>query len=334
MTQLEPQLSRFDLRNPERVVTILNPNATNSSEYSTYAELFKERVTNGIAPIIIESEPVTADTIDKLANNLRDGDLVYIAGGDGLGNDVAQFFARTDAPETVAMFSPIGGAKNNYHATIDPWYGGDPWKILQYGRANYAYPIRARIEGATDYERVAMSIIDIGAIAVGAAVLNDPTYRQHRLRQNKHTRLAYETYLSLCKAVPASRTLEISDLDDTNVRSALSLFVVNTPLVAKVARFATDLTDHDYLLGSIKDKRLDHTIPAMVRLVRGTMSLQRVVANDTSTAFKLTGSHKNVGALADFDGETVELLPDSMVRIDQPGHDDSRHHPFPVVVAV
>ena len=277
-------------------------------------------------PKVLASRENPADTLNELGENLRDGDLLYLLTGDGVGNTVAQFAGDQDAPQFATMFGPLGNARNNYKATVGEKYRDlSPSRLLSLGDTDPIWPLRARVEGPQSYTRLGLSIISVGAIATGAAVLEEPKHRNNRLRKNEHTRYPYEIYLSLFKALPKTRTLEVADENGGNVRPLLDLFAAHAPEIGKAASFDHAMTDEEFLLGTIKDRAPWHLGLGMLRLMRGNFPVEHRKPGQEAASFRLTHSRHNKTAMIQFDGEPQALAMGSTVSLDQVGPEDATH---------
>lgn len=323
----------------DRMVIVRNPNSSHASEWEAYRDDIIAH-TSFHNPVVIESEADPAATTDKLAHTIRDGDLVYGMGGDGLATTVAGFLGRATAPDAALMFSDLGNACNAFHATVDTTVGNRPSDIIRQGTLRSIFPLRGRVDSpaseqadAESHEHIALTIFSVGAIATGAAILDQPKHRQAWLRNNPHTRYPYEVFISLAKVLPRTRTLEISDVDGSHERLALEILAAHAPRIGKAALFNSEISDDSYLFGTMKNKLPWHLLPAMHQLTKGTFPVERIPAGAAPIAFKLTESRRNRHAMYEVDGEAKRLALGSVVAIDQVAYGDATHRPIQAVFA-
>lgn len=317
----------------QRMVILENTHATGAANAVALKDDLKEN-SPFKTPVVRSSLKNPADTLEMLGETMEDGDLLYLLTGDGTANTVAQLAGAAGAPKFATMFGPLGNARNNYKATIAADLRGQaPSKILAQAAIESILPLRARVEGDDTYTRLALSIISVGAIATGAAVLEEPKHRNSWLRRNEHTRYPYEIFLSLFKTLPQTRTLEVSDVDGSHVRPQLDIFAAHAPEIGKAASFDASMTAEDFLIGTMKNRAPWNMGLGMLQLMRGTFPVEQHRAGDAPVKFQLTDSKKNRRAMIQFDGEPLVLALSSIVSIDQPDYHDATHRPIAAITA-
>lgn len=314
----------------ERLVVAVNPVATNAGKWEQYADDFGN-IPKFRRRHVITTEPKAEDTVDKLANELQDGDLLYVWSGDGGTNDVIQYLGQADAPAVGLMASEAGDARNFRKATIHNIWDGRPSEALRRGEFAAAYPMRLIVEGPESYTDLALTVAGIGAMAAGAYLLDAPEHRNHPLRQNPHTRLLYQKYLAL-KTLPHIHELQLSDAHEQPMTAA-EVMAVNAPDIAKEFKFDTQIDAPDFLVGIIRSAGTYHLIKAINKMRHGKLPVRRISNNAESVSFQLTDVAANQQAYIHVDGKARLLAPGSRVTIGQVRQRDATHRPISTVTA-
>ncbi|HET9174334.1 MAG TPA: hypothetical protein VFN56_03570 [Candidatus Saccharimonadales bacterium] len=314
----------------ERLVVLVNPVTTNANMWQQHVDDFAE-IPKFRKPHIITTEQKTEDTVDKMAHDVREGDLIYVWSGDGGTNDAIQFVGSREAPNVGVMASEAGDARNFRKATIDDVWDGRPSEVLKHGRFTSVCPLRTRVEGRDNYTQLALTVVGIGAMATGAEILDEPKHRNHPLRQNLHTRLLYQKYLAL-KALPKIHDLHVEDSSGEPMTVA-EVMAVNAPLIAKEFKFDTQIDDPDFLVGIIRSANIIRLTRAIMSMRKAELPVCRISDETESVSFHLIDSEQNQHARIHLDGKARVLAPGSHVTIDQVTGMDRSHQPISTITS-
>ncbi len=159
----------------QRLVVVHSPSSTASKRYDRIVRPALLRIDTNLREIVLDNVPYfTART--TISDELRDGDIVVAAGGDGLVNVVLDAALASDCAVSCAVI-PLGNF-NDFSRAVN---GGvrDPSKILDSRIVDF-HPLDLSVNGR--HELYGMQYITFGASAKLTDWLNTPETRQLRRR--------------------------------------------------------------------------------------------------------------------------------------------------------
>ena len=162
----------------DRVVVLDNSRATNSRWAQGYLSALADSEYVGDRLVTIETEPVSADTKDKLDATVKLGDVVVVKSGDKVVGDAADVLLDTQIP-----LLPIWAGNANDIARM---LNGKPGRhglldIIRYGTAVELFPIRYQttLPSGTRHTNTAANYVGFGLSGLISNGVNEPEHRQH-----------------------------------------------------------------------------------------------------------------------------------------------------------
>lgn len=185
----------------DRVVVLANPACTQVDRAHSLLSTLKASEFVGDRRIHVTTEPDPSATKDKLAETIREGDVVVVAGGDKTVGDAAEVLLERKIP-----LLPIWAGNANDTARM---LNGKPRRhglleIIQHGNVVPLYPIQRQtlLPDGSSRTQTAVNYVGLGLSGLISGRVNEPGYRNsdsyHRAgyRRRKENMIGVSSALS------------------------------------------------------------------------------------------------------------------------------------------
>lgn len=303
----------------ERGVVIFNEHGLH---FDTVKPALRDILTNsGIrhwTEIRTQANPL--HTTEEIQEKTLDDALVVTFGGDGTVSTVTQALKNR---RLYHLFAGGGCAIDVALQLNDIFSLKHPSRLKNEASAVNIHPLEFTIEHDGNISHhSAVGYVTGGTTPNIQRVLEQPKHRDHILRRSKHATvsLAYEATISMNELRKRTnrRPFRIQDNESGPSRTVLEIMAVNGARMAKVGRFAVNLTDSQFIHSEIAvsaDRPLHNAytiVKSMSQLVKGTYP-GHLLSDGQELAFYLPKDEQPVGL--QYDGELELLQPGSWLRV-------------------
>ena len=243
----------------------------------------------------------------------KDGETITGAiSGDGSINSHLLIKQDPETPEVVRdspLWTPGGGnAINLFKAVTDRIYYRRPDEVIRHGVIEEFYPLSittSEQSGKTE-DRLAASIFSVGAMALAAEFLNDPDYRDSRLRNKRFGEILTDP-IRVLQSLKFADEFEYSDSDGTK-KDVFEMLFINAPHIAKVIHAPkVSLTGPAYML-EVPRKSAPRVIGSIAKLAIGRSNGSFMEENHI---FEVISD----GIMAQVDGESWYVEPGTIFDV-------------------
>ena len=244
----------------ERVVVTRNPESTNARSGQRILRLLSEAFPGQLYEL--ETHKDAQVNIERIAEHLREGDVVAPFGGDSTATQAAGAIAlRSDLGKVPMAPLPLGNANQMALMLNSPFSYRHPVIIFRRGRTLPIYPFLYKAEGWSDEQaRLALFTIGIGLTGISAWRLDTSEFRQNPLNRVPILKKIPETQIVL-RGIRDSKPFRKDGLE------RIEVLLVNGRRVAKHGRFDVELPEQAFALLELTDKRLTTLAPVLGRFV-------------------------------------------------------------------
>lgn len=292
-----------------------NPNSTNAAQSRSRIETLEELFPPGTVALIETSGDGTEANrrlLINIANKLGARTLLAVAGGDGSVNLLVDTLLRDPAftqEQRRTTVLPLWGGNGNDLACMLNGPAGRVRlsKLLQSAKRIAVYPLRCEFTSEEDAQtQLAICYASFGASAYAAQWLE-------RLRGGKSlwhrvgiARFLYEIGM-VSKAMLRSPRFSVED--DTTTHPVFDRIFINGSRYAKVAGVPQKLTDRQFYYVNVEQKKVSTLAFHITEIIRRHPD-QYLIGGKRTIGFTLRET-----ALAQLDGEVMQLGPGTIVRI-------------------
>jgi len=258
----------------ERLVVTRNPKSTNARNGYRTLGMLKEGFPGRLFELETHEDEHT--NIERIAELLRDGDVVAPFGGDSTATQAAEAISRRQDLGKVPLAPfPLGNA-NQIALMLNSWLRYRfPVSLLQRGRILPIYPFLFRAQGwSEDEARLALFTIGIGVTGASALGLDSPEFRKNRLNRLPFLKKIPEAQVAV-RGFRESEPFRKDGLD------RIEVLLVNGRRVAKHGRFDIELPEQAFALLELPDKRPTTLAPVLIRFAMQLTQPAQRMTNET-----------------------------------------------------
>ncbi len=253
----------------DKLLVLFNPKSSNAHKAESAAAALAKKYPD---QVVIKETPATEEALRKLLSaNLKEGDILIPAGGDGTVSTAINCLLHPDMPAALrrTRVLPLGtGRMNDIAHMVNDSHFDDAQYVLKHGRELPIYPMKVSFTPLSKkekpLERLAVYSLGIGCSAALGELVNDPDFRAKQKARALATR-EIELFTSSYDVLKKAPYFDVTYKNKH--RRVFDINAINGHILAGYYRLPVKLSSKEFLFEFLTTKGLFRTIKTVAELV-------------------------------------------------------------------